>query len=58
MVGTGGRGGGGGGRNIARIMQPVPCLIAPYIYDARHHAHPYTVSTTVLSDISYAFLSC
>ena len=31
---------------------------SPYIYDARHHAHPYRVSTTVLSDISYAFLSC
>ena len=25
-------------------------IIAPYIYDARHHAHPYILSTTVLSD--------
>ena len=50
--------GGYWGRNIARIMQPVPCLIAPYIYVARHHAHPYIVSTTVLTAISYAFLSC
>ena len=24
-------------------------IIAPYIYDARHHAHPYIVSTTVLT---------
>ena len=23
---------------------------SPYIYDARYHAHPYIVSTTVLSD--------
>ena len=26
-------------------------IIAPYIYDARHHAHPYILSTTILSDI-------
>ena len=26
-------------------------IIAPYIYDARYHAHPYILSTTVLSDI-------
>ena len=25
-------------------------IIAPYIYDARYHAHPYILSTTVLSD--------
>ena len=25
--------------------------IAPYIYDARYHSHPYILSTTVLSDI-------
>ena len=25
-------------------------IIAPYIYDARYHANPYILSTTVLSD--------
>ena len=25
-------------------------IIAPYIYDARYHVHPYILSTTVLSD--------
>ena len=25
-------------------------MIAPYIYDARYHANPYILSTTVLSD--------
>ena len=29
--------------------------IAPYIYDARHHAHPYILNTTVISD-NYMFL--
>ena len=26
-------------------------IIAPYVYYARHHAHSYILSTTVLSDI-------
>ena len=28
-------------------------IIAPYIYNARHHANPYKLSTTVLSDMCY-----
>ena len=31
-------------------------IIAPYIYDARYHAHPYNIlSTTVLSDKPYIY---
>ena len=29
--------------------------IAPYIYNARHHANPYILSTTVLSDTDIGF---
>ena len=28
-------------------------LCIPYIYDVRHHANPYILSTTVLSDTSW-----
>ena len=27
-------------------------IIAPYIHDARYHAHPYILSTTVLSHLA------
>ena len=31
-------------------------IIAPCIYDARHHPHPYILSTTVLSDMNISSL--
>ena len=33
-------------------------IIVQYIYDARYHANPYILSTTVLSDSKPAFPSC
>ena len=33
-------------------------LIAPYTYDARHHANPYILSTTVLSDTLVGGMRC
>ena len=34
---------------LSTMMNKVP-IIAPYIYDARYHVHPYILSTTVLTD--------
>ena len=47
-------GGEGGGKEEENEQNSI---IAPYIYDARHHANPYILSTTVLSDIHIVHLA-